>query len=135
MSNRLRASMRAGNKGRSLRPRTSSRNSTIPPESDLTTSDLQADAIARDAEANAASEAPQSVRPAAPPPDEVVAAAKITPAEVLAARKAFSSQREDEDDEQEKAPSTKAAVPTALKAVEAPVVAKVEEPVAARKAS
>lgn len=127
--------MRAGNKGRSLRPRTS-RNSAVPPESDLTTSDQQVDAIVRDAAAAAeehdALDAPPSVQPAAPPPDKVVVA-RLTPAEVLAAGRAFSHQHEDEDDDHEEAaPSTKAAVPTALKAVEEPVVAKVEKPVVAR---
>ena len=131
MSNRLRASMRAGNKGRSLRPRTStSRNSAAPPESDLATSDLQADAIARDGAESEAPEAPEGVQPAAPPP--AAAAARLTPAEVLAAGKAFSHQHEDEDgDQEEVAPSTKAAVPIAPKAVEAPVIAKVEAPVVA----
>ena len=134
MSNRLRASMRAGNKGRSLRPRTStSRNSAAPPESDLATSDLQADAIARDGAESEAPEAPEGVQPAAPPP--AAAAARLTPAEVLAAGKAFSHQHEDEDgDQEEVAPSTKAAVPIAPKAVEAPVIAKVEAPVVARAA-
>jgi len=117
MSNRLRASMRAGNKGRSLRPRTStSRNSAVPPESDLATSDLQADAIARDAAAESDAsdglDAPESVQPAAPPPVSAAAAARLTPAEVLAAGRAFSHQHED-DDHEEVAPSTKAAVPIA----------------------
>ncbi len=127
--------MRAGNKGRSLRPRTStSRNSAVPPESDLATSDLQADAIARDAAESDAPEAPESVQPAAPPP-AAAAAARLTPAEVLAAGKALSHQPEDEDgDQEEVAPSTKASVPIALKAVEAPVVAKVEAPVVAKAA-
>ncbi|MEO5728891.1 MAG: hypothetical protein ABI134_00335, partial [Byssovorax sp.] len=116
-------------------PRTStSRSSAVPPESDLATSDQQADAIARDAAAESDArdtpEAPESVQPAAPPP-AAAAAARLTPAEVLAAGKAFSHQHEDGDQE-EVAPSTKASVPIALKAVEAPVVARVEAPVVAR---
>ena len=95
MSNRLRASMRAGNKGRSLRPRTSpSRNSAVPPESDLAASEQE--------EAAAASE------------PEVIAPAKITPAEVLAAGEAFSDQGEDDEDE---APPARVEAPVAGRAV------------------
>jgi hypothetical protein len=121
MSNRLRASMRAGNKGRSLRPRTSpSRNSAIPPESDLAASEQEeAEAI--------------EARPSTP---EVIAPAKITPAEVLAAGEAFSDQgEEDEDDDEEEAPPAKVEPVVVAKKAEEPkkvepvvVVKKAEEP-------
>ncbi len=109
MSNRLRASMRAGNKGRSLRPRTSpSRNSAVPPESDLASSEQE--------EAAATSE------------PEAIAPGKITPAEVLAAGEAFSDQGEDDEDDDE-APPAKVEAPVSVKKVEAPVVTKkAEEP-------
>ncbi len=112
--------MRAGNKGRSLRPRTSpSRNSAVPPESDLATSEQE------EAEAPLAAPAdPETLQAlrgaqATAPSPEVVAPAKITPAEVLAAGEAFSGEDEEEEDEEDEAPSAK---------VEAPVVAKTAEP-------
>jgi hypothetical protein len=124
MSNRLRASTRAGNKGRSLRPRPSpSRNSSLPPESDLG-SDPKDGVVAPSG--TAASPEVREARTTVPSP-EVVAPAKITPAEVLAAGDAFSN--EDEDEDEEVVPSAKVAAPVSVKDVEPPVVAKkAEEP-------
>ena len=138
MSNRLRASMRAGNKGRSLRPRTSpSRNSSLPPESDLAAGEGQEQASG----ASGAPGAPESAEPEtlqvsrgarpAEPAAEVIAPAKITPAEVLAAGEAFSNLGDDEDDEDE-VPVAKVEAPVSVEKVE-PVVAKKVEPVVVAK--
>ena len=139
MSNRLRASMRAGNKGRSLRPRTSpSRNSSLPPESDLAAGEGQEQASGASG-ASEASEAPESAEPEtlqvsrgarpAEPAAEVIAPAKITPAEVLAAGEAFSNLEDDEDD----VPVAKVEAPVSVEKVEPVVVAKKVEPVVVAK--
>ncbi len=135
MSNRLRASMRAGNKGRSLRPRTQLRDSGVPPESNLATSEPKDDAVPQVASSSAPvlDAPPAAAPPTAPPtvsepPDEPVAAAKITPAEVLAAGEAFSAHEDDEDE----APPAKVEAPVVAKKAEEPP--KVEAAVPAKKA-
>ena len=121
--------MRAGNKNRSLRPRTSAtRNSAVPPESDLATSEKDEAASSQAVTADPTTlEAVRAAKPAASTP-EVAEPTKITPAEVLAAGEAFSARDDDDDeDEDDEAPAAKVAAAPAK--VEAPVVAKkVEEP-------
>ena len=145
--------MRAGNKNRSLRPRTSpTRNSAVPPESDLATSEKEESVSSQAITADPATlEALRAAKPAAATPEvaapEVAAPAKITPAEVLAAGEAFSDQDEDDEDEEDddEAPAAKVeAAPAKVEPVVAkkaeepkkaePVVAKKVEPVAAKKA-
>ena len=120
--------MRAGNKNRSLRPRTSAtRNSAVPPESDLATSEKDEAASSQAVTADPATlEVLRAAKPAAPAA-EVIAPTKITPAEVLAAGEAFSEREDDEDDEDEdEAPAAK--VEAAPSKVQPVVAKKVEEP-------
>jgi outer membrane biosynthesis protein TonB len=116
--------MRAGNKGRSLRPRTSpSRNSSLPPESDLATGEGHEDAAAAPVSADPETLPALRGAPPAEPAAEVVAPAKITPAEVLAAGEAFSNLGDDEEDEDE-VPVAKVEAAVSVKKVEPVVVAK-----------
>ena len=128
--------MRAGNKGRSLRPRTSpSRNSSLPPESDLAPGEGQEAAEASEAPESADPETLQALRGVKPAESaaEVIASSKITPAEVLAAGEAFSNLGDDEDDEDE-VPLAKVEAPVSVKKVEPVVAKKSEPPVVAKKA-
>lgn len=141
--------MRAGNKGRSLRPRTQLRDSGVPPESNLATSELKDDAVPQVASSSApvldappaavaapppASPSPSPTAPptVSEPPGEPVAAAKITPAEVLAAGEAFSAHEDDEDEAEDEAPPAKVEAPVVAKKAEEPP--KVEAAVPAKKA-
>ena len=126
--------MRAGNKGRSLRPRTSpSRNSSLPPESDLAADEAYAD-VAAESPVSAEPETLQPTRGARPAEAvaEVIAPVRITPAEVLAAGEAFSNLGDDEEDEKE-APLAKVEAPVSVEKVEPPVAAKKAEPVVVAK--